>query len=84
MRGGLQYQLQKLVVVNLRRDVVRCPHNVGSRHLGPTSWGRLLEFTFLRGHDVDTRRLHDQCMTSLRRLGDVEFFDGQQVGNKSL
>jgi len=23
---------------------------------------RLLEFTFLRRHDVDTRRLHDQCM----------------------
>jgi len=72
LEGGVRYvAAAKLIVIETS---YKRPYDVSSRRLGPTSWGRLLEFTFLRRHDVDTRRLHDQCVTSLRRRGDEDFF----------
>ena len=59
------------------RTSYRRPVDVCSGRLCPTSLGRLLEFTVLRRDDVCVRRLRDQCMTSSRRLEDVEFFGGR-------
>jgi len=65
----VRYQLQNKSSLRRRTDV-------RTMSLADVLVGRLEDVFWSSRFYVDTRRLHDQCMMSLRRRGDVEFFEG--------